>query len=389
VVAVCGNGVVEGDEDCDDTIETATCDVDCTVAQCGDAHHNMLAGEVCDAGGESFACDTDCTLPQCGDGLLNSSADETCDDGGSSATCDDDCTLPQCGDGLQNLAALETCDDGNMSSNDGCSSSCVIEGDFGGVCRVVGDMQWCFDADACGEACEDVCGALGLTLSATDAEWSAAQDTAAECQAISDAFGLADPIQFDASSLGCLEDGGVADLTGGGLTGGLLCSSDPTCPTNHRTDMDDLGGICDLPGARRSVCPCEGPICGNGVVEGSEACDDGNKVNGDGCSNTCSVCGGIVFDPGNGIAGCWYTADNVGMTCTDVCMSHGGFDAVASQHNGNAVGFQFWPAKANGGDWETVECSSTDNDTNWGANGMVPDPLFSHPACYLNCACFD
>ena len=29
--------------------------------------------------------------------------------------------------------------------------------------------------------------------------------------------------------------------------------------------------------------------CGNGVVEGGEACDDGNTANGDGCSSQCQV----------------------------------------------------------------------------------------------------
>ena len=30
-------------------------------------------------------------------------------------------------------------------------------------------------------------------------------------------------------------------------------------------------------------------VCGNGYVEGSEVCDDGNRVNGDSCSNTCGI----------------------------------------------------------------------------------------------------
>ncbi len=31
------------------------------------------------------------------------------------------------------------------------------------------------------------------------------------------------------------------------------------------------------------------PVCGNGTVEGNEACDDGNKVSGDGCSADCLI----------------------------------------------------------------------------------------------------
>jgi cysteine-rich repeat protein len=32
-----------------------------------------------------------------------------------------------------------------------------------------------------------------------------------------------------------------------------------------------------------------GPICGDGNVEGTEQCDDGNVLNGDGCSFSCQV----------------------------------------------------------------------------------------------------
>ncbi|MBX7113722.1 MAG: DUF4215 domain-containing protein [Myxococcaceae bacterium] len=33
------------------------------------------------------------------------------------------------------------------------------------------------------------------------------------------------------------------------------------------------------------------PVCGDGKVAGSEACDDGNQINGDGCENDCTVTG--------------------------------------------------------------------------------------------------
>jgi cysteine-rich repeat protein len=302
-VTVCGDGIVDFDEDCDDAGESAVCDDDCTFVECGDANPNQAAGEFCDAGGESLNCDVDCTAPVCGDGITNASDNEFCDDGGPSPTCDVDCTTPSCGDGSLNPAFLETCDDGNNDSQDGCSAACLIEGDFGGLCRIVDGVQWCFDNDNCGQACEDVCGALGLTLEPNDATWFAAQDTPAECQAISDAFGLVPPIAFDALPLGCLEDTGLAGTVGGGLSGSLACSSDPACPAAHRTDMDDLGGTCNLPGARRSVCPCAGAYCGNGLVEGAEVCDDGNEINNDGCNSNCntgpSVCDGGT-DPGTG-----------------------------------------------------------------------------------------
>jgi cysteine-rich repeat protein len=317
----CGNGIVEGGEDCDDMVESATCDDDCTFVDCGDENVNQTAGEACDAGGESFSCDTDCTLPVCGDGLINASVNEVCDDAGESPDCDNNCTLVSCGDGTPNLAALETCDDGNNVSDDGCSGTCVLEGDFGGACRIVDGRQWCFNDDACGEACEDVCGVLGLTIEPDDAAWFAAQDSPAECQAISDAFGLGATIDFGDHPLGCLQDGGINDLVGGGLTGGLMCSSDPACPAAHRTDMDDLGLNCNLVGARRSVCPCAGEFCGNAVVEGVEECDDGNQINNDGCTSGCSLTPPSCMEV-NGVLWC-YDPDACGEACNDVCAALG------------------------------------------------------------------
>lgn len=41
-------------------------------------------------------------------------------------------------------------------------------------------------------------------------------------------------------------------------------------------------------GFRPSLNQCV-PICGNGVISGTEACDDGNTNNNDGCSSTCAV----------------------------------------------------------------------------------------------------
>ncbi len=83
---VCGNGAVEGDEECDDGVASATCDADCTLAVCGDGTVNLVAGEVCDDAGESALCNADCTPTLCGDGVLNTTAGEFCDDGANDGT---------------------------------------------------------------------------------------------------------------------------------------------------------------------------------------------------------------------------------------------------------------------------------------------------------------
>ncbi|MBW2453954.1 MAG: hypothetical protein JRI68_05575 [Deltaproteobacteria bacterium] len=93
---------------------------------CGDG--DTVTPEECDDSGESATCNDDCTLAECLDGNHNASAGEECDDGGDSADCDADCTLRVCGDGTVNTAAGEECDDENGSDDDGCSGTCAIEG---------------------------------------------------------------------------------------------------------------------------------------------------------------------------------------------------------------------------------------------------------------------
>jgi len=44
------------------------------------------------------------------------------------------------------------------------------------------------------------------------------------------------------------------------------------------------------------------PVCGNGVVEGSEECDDGNTISGDGCSSTCTT-EAVIITPSAGGGG--------------------------------------------------------------------------------------
>jgi hypothetical protein len=58
----------------------------------------MTIGEECDDMGESIGCDVDCTLAICGDGLVNLTSGETCDDGGTGVSCLPGCT--PCPDGI-------------------------------------------------------------------------------------------------------------------------------------------------------------------------------------------------------------------------------------------------------------------------------------------------
>ena len=120
---ICLDAIVAGTEACDDSGWSATCDVDCTLAVCGDALHNPAAGEVCDNGGDTATCDADCTAAYCGDGTLNAAAGEICDTGGQTLTCNANCTPAGCGDGTINVVAGEQCDDSGETAT--CDADCT------------------------------------------------------------------------------------------------------------------------------------------------------------------------------------------------------------------------------------------------------------------------
>jgi hypothetical protein len=101
---MCGNGVPESGEDCDEgagnsNAPNATCRTNCTPARCGDGIIDDLSGELCDEGAANSdapnaTCRTDCSLARCGDGIVDDGAGEECetdDDCEGAAVCDD-CT---------------------------------------------------------------------------------------------------------------------------------------------------------------------------------------------------------------------------------------------------------------------------------------------------------
>lgn len=64
----------------------------------------------------------------CGNGTLDE--EEDCDDGNrvdDDLTCTNICTLPACGDGIIQAMGRETCDDGNSVNGDGCNNLCQTE----------------------------------------------------------------------------------------------------------------------------------------------------------------------------------------------------------------------------------------------------------------------
>ena len=150
----CGNGVVEGTEQCDFGTGNGPgtgCETNCTYScqtstDCSDGNLcdgtetcNTVTvsghtGKKCAAGtpltngttcGTGKIClSSQCVTSTCGDGYIDTAAGETCEPP-NVGTCDSQCHNASCGDGI--LAGSEQCDDGNHTNLDGCDASCKFE----------------------------------------------------------------------------------------------------------------------------------------------------------------------------------------------------------------------------------------------------------------------
>jgi cysteine-rich repeat protein len=95
---------------------------------------------------------------------------------------------------------------------------------------------------------------------------------------------------------GCLDWTKAALCPGLGVCEGGLCRCKEgarRCADDARVEecVDGTWTVRETCGTRCTTGRCEGapttPVCGNGVIEGNEICDDGNRRDGDGCSANC------------------------------------------------------------------------------------------------------
>jgi cysteine-rich repeat protein len=133
---------------------------------------------------------------------------------------------------------------------------------------------------------------------------------------------------------------------GGNEDGDNYCDDVDNCPDvfnpeQEDSDGDGIGDACDQ-------------VCGDGIVQPGEACDDGNLAVGDGCDATCQqeVCGNGILQAGEACDdGNLYDWDGCSSTCGPTCSDVDGdhvcdeddncpTDANPSQSdtNGNGVG---------------------------------------------------
>ena len=174
----------------------------------------------------------------------------------------------------------ENCDDGNAVSNDGCSSICLREADY--TCPV--DGKPCVHDTICGdhmieamEACDD-----GNKISG--------DGCSADCMLVECGYECPSGSNCRAAKCGDGKVAGQEQCDDGNVADGDGCSKD--CTLESKPVGVAEGWICTSPPGAMG---CKGPTtcttttCGNKMVEGSEQCDDGNKLTGDGCSPFCRL----------------------------------------------------------------------------------------------------
>jgi fibro-slime domain-containing protein len=218
------------------------------VATCGNG--KVESGEDCDDGNM-----------RTGDGCNNlckiEAAYFTCPTSGGACTDNS-----SCGNGV--LEKQELCDDGNTKPGDGCASDCKTE--IGWQCRTPGKP--------CVPRCGD--GQITATESCDDGDVISGNGCSSTCQIEPGWTCQSGACTRSVCGNGKVEQGEACDkgennglFYGDGTGCSRTCSNEPACRNNNGVTM---------------ACA---KICGDGHKDTNEACDDGNQVNGDGCSGAC------------------------------------------------------------------------------------------------------
>ena len=105
-----------------------------------------------------------------------------------------------------------------------------------------------------------------------------------------------------------------------------ICNNVDSCPLDFNNDGDGDGRCANVDNCPLVANPsqadangngqgdaCEGLVCGNGLVQGAEQCDDGNIAGGDGCSAICTI--ELADGPPNANAGVSFSV-NEGQAVT-------------------------------------------------------------------------
>jgi len=364
---ICGDGVVGSGELCEvgDTISSSTaCDSD------EDGVDDGYYVEECSLTCDSYEETTTCSPISCGNGVIEGT--EECDDGslnGSYGFCGADCSNSDrtyCGDG--SLAGGEACDCSSVSpaagaafgggacsylngvystdASDTCAWDCSGPGPYCGN----GDVD---DAEACDGDTDTYSGKICSTTTIFPGE-ECTQDS--DCGVISSSTFTSSP--ESAVYRGCGEEDPDDDsketandcpLTTVCVDGDASKSGEPCDVNSDCSSTSESDGVCstfEYQTTRTRSCndtcsdwaedwsaiDCIAPgSCGDGVVDDGEECDDGNDDSSDSCTVECTsnVCGdGYIYggeescDEGgdNGVM-CESSYGSTCAYCNDNCIS--------------------------------------------------------------------
>ena len=325
------------------------CETDISLpAHCGAcATTCTAAAPMCNAAGSSYACATGCsgaTSTLCSGACVDVTADPMhCNGCGmacpTTANGRATCTASVCG--LVCDAGYHRCGD-HCAANDStleCGASCTSCATMGGAVSACNAGTCAITTCPAGTAncdgniangCEtDIrttsnCGACGMACSVANGTAACNSGTCA-IQACNAGFGDCANGYAD----GCETPTNTVARCGSCT---MVCM-----PPNNGSATCTAGtcGISCNSGYSPSGSTCVRGLCGNGVLDGAETCDDGNNMPNDGCSASCQLetataadnCPATLLIVHRGTL--WYTGTTVGATNNSTCSGSGnGADRV-------------------------------------------------------------
>ena len=206
------------------------------------------------------------------------------------------CVEPACGDGVTVFG--EACDDGNVVERDGCEPGCALVTD-GFVCSGPGQLagQGCWQT-VCGDGRRDVFGSAGRAGEfCDDGNTENGDGCSADCANIE----VGSACRINNTVCGRIVCGdGRADFDGGEACDDGNADSGDGC---SNLCLVEAGFDCDWFSSTYRPSSCARIVCGDELIEGAEACDDGNTNDDDGCDAACQREDGFVCDTDRGQVG--------------------------------------------------------------------------------------
>ena len=296
---------------------SGTCNTDCRGrgegGYCGDGNTDSEHGETCDDGslnGTYEHCNSTCsgTGSFCGDGIVN--GNEACDDGannGNYGYCNGTCTAKAayCGDGSIDSEYGEVCDDGNLNGTYSASGTCNTD------CHGTGAGGYCGDGNRTnGEQCDNGAANTDDTICAYPSG-EACQLCDLSCRitvgaprfcgdgTLDEGYEQCDSGINNGTYNNCASDcQGITGTCGDGIVQNFNCEGIYPCTTLNGANerCDDGAGVNGTYEHCKSDCSGLGSHCGDGIVntDDGEICDEGSFFNGlEGhCDLGCrSICG--------------------------------------------------------------------------------------------------